>query len=218
MVRVAVSVRDDDETLLAAWAAGDRGAGTMLLERHFSSVFRFFRTKLDTGADELVQRTYEACIQSRASFRGDSTFRAWLLGIARYQILRYLQREHARVPEDFDPERTTIQEAVASASPSAVVAAREEQRILVEALRAIPLDLQIAIELHYWEELSMEEIGTVLGIPSGTVKTRLHRARRLLHAALETAAHSVSARAGSSADLQAWVRAMQARLGRDPEA
>jgi RNA polymerase sigma factor (sigma-70 family) len=214
MVMVTASARDDDETLLAAWAAGDRGAGTMLLERHFSSVFRFFRTKLDTGVDELVQRTYEACIKSRASFRGDSTFRAWLLGIARIQILRYLQREHLRVPEDFDPERTTIREAVAVASPSAIVAAREEQRILVDALRAIPLDLQIAIELHYWEDLSMEEIGTVLGIPSGTVKTRLFRARRLLHDAIEVAMRSVTGRAGSSADLEAWVRSLQERLGR----
>lgn len=63
---------------------------------------------------------------------------------------------------------------------SSVAVQRAEQRLLVAALQRIPLDLQMAIELYYWEELSVAELATALEIPPGTVKSRLHRARELL--------------------------------------
>ena len=65
-------------------------------------------------------------------------------------------------------------------SPSRVVARDEEHLALVSALRTLPVDFQIAIELTYWEGLNASEVGEVLQVPASTVRTRLTRARRLL--------------------------------------
>lgn len=56
--------------------------------------------------------------------------------------------------------------------------------MIVDALRRIPVELQIALELHYWEGLSASEFADVLDIPLGTVKTRLRRAKQRLRAEL----------------------------------
>ena len=58
---------------------------------------------------------------------------------------------------------------------------------MLAALNGLPLDLQIALELYYWEELSVVEVAAVLEVPEGTVKSRLHRARQLLREQLDRA-------------------------------
>ncbi len=209
---VVASVPDDDAALLAAWGEGDQAAGNRLLERHFGSVFRFFRSKLDAMVDELVQRTFEACLQNRDRYRGDATFKAWLMGIARIQLLRYLQREHFRGPEPLDPMRTTIVGATQRASPSVVAAEREEQRLLLRALVEIPVDLQIAIELHYWEAMTVVEIANVLDVPTGTVKSRLRRARALLREAIDRVASGPDLAERTGRDLDHWAASLRARL------
>jgi RNA polymerase sigma-70 factor (ECF subfamily) len=72
----------------------------------------------------------------------------------------------------------------AGGSPSQFAAVREAQAQVLDALHRLPLDLQITLELHYWEEMSVAEIAVVLEIPPGTVKSRLHRARERLREVL----------------------------------
>lgn len=67
---------------------------------------------------------------------------------------------------------------------SSIAAARERQRLLLLALRQLPLTLQLPLELHYWEGLSMREIGELLDLKPGTVKKRLFTARRRLSDAM----------------------------------
>jgi RNA polymerase sigma factor (sigma-70 family) len=76
-------------------------------------------------------------------------------------------------------------------SPSRIVALRQEQHAVLAALHELPLDLQIALELYYWEELTVGEVAQVLEVPEGTVKSRLHRARQLLRERLDAAGDGV---------------------------
>jgi RNA polymerase sigma factor (sigma-70 family) len=171
-----------DAMLLRAWACGDSAAGSSLVRRHFPAVFRFFRTKVDRGVEDLAQRTFLACVESRDRFRGDGSFRSFVLGIARMQLLRHLQRERPRAVEPFSSRRLALQQTRVFTSPTGTLAEREEHRLLLMALRRLPLDLQMLLELHYWEGLSVADLARVLEIPAGTVKTRLFRARRMLRA------------------------------------
>jgi len=68
-----------------------------------------------------------------------------------------------------------------------VAFARAQQRQLVQALQRLPVELQIALELYYWEELSIDEIAAAVEIPSGTVKSRLYRGRTLLREMIDNA-------------------------------
>ncbi|MGE0324021.1 MAG: RNA polymerase sigma factor [Polyangiaceae bacterium] len=169
----------EDKDLFASWLAGDREAGEELIERHYDSVARFLRTKAGPHADDLVQRVFLVCLDKGGQFRGDSTFRAFLFGIARNVVFEFIRgkvRDAARAVEDVGS--SSIMDLAPGLSTIAIQ--RAEQRLLVEALQRLPLDLQMAIELYYWEELSVAELAEALEIPVGTVKSRLHRARELL--------------------------------------
>lgn len=160
---------------------GDGAAGQELFARHAASVMRFFRNKLDVDLEDLVQRTFLACVESKDRVRDGSSFRAYVLRIARNELVNhYLARQ--RAVARLDPLTTSILDL--GASPSVMVASDERDRALLTALRCLPLDLQTALELHYWEELTTSELAEVLGIPQGTVKTRLFRAREQLRVTL----------------------------------
>jgi len=170
-----------DADLLEAWRAGDRTAGRELFLRHSGSVTRFFRNKLDGDIDDLVQRTFLACVEARDRLRDGSSFRAYVLRIARNELFNHYaarQRLAARV----DPLTTSVLDL--GASPSMMFATGERDRALLVALRRLPLDLQTALELHYWEDLTTGELADILGVPQGTVKTRLFRARERLREAM----------------------------------
>jgi RNA polymerase sigma factor (sigma-70 family) len=202
-------VSPTDEELFRAWQTGDRRAGEALFERHYDALDRFFINKVGDRAGDLVQRTFVACIEAAARFRGDSSFRTFMFAIARNQLLKHL-RDHGRERDRLDPAITSICDL--DPSPSVVAARREQERLLLAALRRLPLDEQIALELHYWEQLSATEIAAVLEIPVGTAKSRLRRARDRLEAAL---AGPDPARAATLDDLERWARDLRTAVRRD---
>jgi RNA polymerase sigma-70 factor (ECF subfamily) len=167
----------DDEALLAAWRAGDRDAGAQLFDRYFEGVSRFFRTKCAEDPDDLIGATFLECTQGRDRFTGTGTFRSYLFGIA-YNLLREHFRRTAREAARFEPLTSTAAEL--APRPSSKLIEHEDRRRLLEALRRIPLEHQTLLELYFWEPLTAAEIGVVLGIPEGTVRTRIRRAKELL--------------------------------------
>ena len=169
------SSETEDMELLRAWRAGDAAAGTELFRRHFPSVYVFFRNKVNDGIEDLVQQTFLGCVEAGDTLDSIRSFRAYLFGIARNQILRRFAAGDAR------KRREVAQLPVSQLTgPSSVMARHDEQRVLLGALRRLPLDIQITVELFYWERMKMHEIAVALDIPEGTVKSRLHRARQLL--------------------------------------
>jgi RNA polymerase sigma-70 factor (ECF subfamily) len=199
----------DDRELLEAWQGGDKNAGEHLLERHFDSLFRFFRGRVDGDVPELVQRTLTACVEKRDRFPDGVSVKAYLLGIARNELLMYLRkRERGRRALD-----RVAAAPVWAESPSHVVAAREEERLVLWALRRLPLEVQLLLELSYWEDLSIAEIASVLEVPHGTVKSRLHRARALLRAEIEAAPHPRDLVTTTLRELETWARDLRDRVG-----
>ena len=169
-----------DEALLAAWRAGDRGAGDELLGRHFDSVLRFFRSKLGDDVEDLLQRTFLDCVEGKAQIAG-SGFRGYLFAVARNRLFDHLRSKYRR-PGVVDIGEISV--ADLGTTPSGHVA-RDQRRALVQrALTLISVDHQIALELTYWEGLAGAEIATVLNISEHTVRSRLARAREALREAL----------------------------------
>ncbi|MEM6291243.1 MAG: sigma-70 family RNA polymerase sigma factor [Myxococcota bacterium] len=165
-----------------AWRNGDGAAGQALVEQHFLAVYRFFSTKLPDEADDLSQATFAACVEGRASFRGDASFRSFVLGVARKQLLRHLEGRGLLMGGRAVSE-VSIADLVPS--PSSAVAHAERRALLIDAMRTIPLDFQMVLELHYWEGLPTQAVAEVLEVAQGTVKSRLSRAREQLKSALE---------------------------------
>jgi len=192
----------DDDQLFRAWQAGDAAAGQALVERHYDAVVRFFRSKAGAEAHDLVQRTFLACAEARDRYRGDGSFRAFLFGIARNLLFEHIR---GRVRDQrFDPDLSVRSIREMLPGVSTIMAERAEQQLLLEALQRIPVDLQILLELYYWEDLGVGEVASVVGVPAGTVKSRLHRARGLLREAMSAVPASPEAQDSVRRMLDAW--------------
>ncbi len=198
---------DDDLALLDRWCGGDAAAGNTLFRNHFEAIYRFFENKLDRDVDDLVQETFLACMHGRSSFRRHSSFRTYAFAIARNLLYRYW-RDRGRTPATVDFEAVSI--AALSTSLGARLVRREDQALLLDALEALPLEQQLLIELHYWEELDAEQLSEVFDIAPATSRSRLFRAREALRDRLASSpALPVGVR---SSGLDSWARALHSPI------
>lgn len=199
-----------DIELLEAWRAGDPRAGNDLLRRYFAALHRFFAHKIDDEVEDLIQRTMLALVRSKDAIREATSFRAYLFTVARNELYRYLSaRRRSRDALDFG----SVSVADLGTSPSAMVARRDEQAVLLRALRAIPVELQIALELHYWEGMTTAELATTLAVPQGTVKSMLRRAREQLEVRLRRTGRPGAEPGATIEDLAAWARSIREAAG-----
>jgi RNA polymerase sigma-70 factor (ECF subfamily) len=176
-VNGTISAMATDAELLQAWRAGDNDAGSELIERYAPRLHRFFDTRVVSHADDLCQQTLEACVQGREIIEEDGSsrsFRSYVFGVARRKLLNHYRSERVR-DAHFDALETSVQDIAPTASQHA--ASRQEAQLVASALRRLPIDYQITLELHYWEGLTTQEIATALDAPVNTVKTRLARGR-----------------------------------------
>lgn len=205
---------DDDEQLMSAWRAGDASAGERLVARHLEAVHRFFSNKVHGVTDDLVQKTFLACLESVDGFEGRASFRAYVFGIARHVLHRHY-REHWRDQQHaFDPLTVSVSNVVVEQrSPADRVTDREEQRLLLRALRTLPLEQQTLLELAYWEGLADRELAEILEAPTGTIKSRLRKARAQLEALLSSLASSPRLLESSRVTLDAWAAGIRERTG-----
>lgn len=195
-----------DLDLLDAWRRGDARAGNVLFRRYFPQLSRFFRHKADTGVEDLIQATFLACVEGRDRFREASSFRTYLFGIARHQLYAHYRRQHRAV----DFAQTSVIDL--GASPSGPLRRREDTAVLLRALRAIPLEFQIVLELTYWEGMKAPEVAEILEVPANTVRGRLSRARAALRQALEAGAASPELLRATLEDLDGWAEALRSDL------
>jgi len=175
-------MEDADPELLARWRAGDRAAGQALFARHFGSLYRFFQTKCEGEADELVQATLLACLNAKDQFRGDASFRTYLFSIARHKLYRYL-RDRRRDPS-MDVSITSVAEVMTTQRTA--MARDQAHRALLDALRQLPVEQQTLLELYYWEDLDTYALAEVFEVRVGTIQTWLFRARGKLRELLQT--------------------------------
>jgi RNA polymerase sigma-70 factor (ECF subfamily) len=168
---------------------GDQAAFATLVGRYQKWVFRLALTVLGPGgvgdAQDITQDVFVRLAAHLKDFRGDSTFRTWLRRLAVNSAID--RRRHARWRKphaslnSLDDRRATDR----GDDPYRSVEAAERARAVAQCLRVLPDEMRSVIHLHYWMDLPAEEIATTLQIPTGTVKSRLHRGRKMLYHAMQ---------------------------------
>jgi len=171
-----------DLELLSAWRSGDSQAGNTLCKRHVDALYRFFRTKVSSGAEDLVQHTLTAAVEARDRFAGQSSFKSYLFGIAR-NLLRAEFRRRMKWERDPDFSGQSLEDC--DPSPSTALREAQQRSLLTRAMRRIPVDFQIALELYYWENLTGPELAEILGLGEPGVRSRLRRAKEALRDAMD---------------------------------
>ena len=165
---------DTTERLLVRWRSGSRDAGDRLLRRYVPVLTGFFERRSSHNADDLVQRTLLATVQGVERFEGRSSFRSFVLGIARNQFLM------GKRADAFSGREAVTGSTRPEEGPSQLAAVRQEHVILVGALQRVDPEFSVVLRMFYWGDRSVEEIAHELGIAVGTVKSRLARGRMAL--------------------------------------
>jgi len=164
-----------DELLVVRCQLGERPAFDALILRWHKPLWRYARNLAgnDAAADDAIQEVWLRVLRGIARLRDGARLRAWLFGIAHKVLMDRLREQYARPPaQDVDIDTLPAHEA----SPE-----REwEMATMLDELARLPLVENEILTLFYLRELSIEDIAQSLGIPVGTVKSRLFRARKML--------------------------------------
>ncbi len=151
-----------------------------IFQAHRDQVFGLcFRLCGNTAlAEDAAQETFVEVYKGLPHFRGEASLATWIYRVAMRTALRLRARARPveQAPVDLPP--------VATADPEAALAARADMRVVQTALDALPAEQRVVVALFSVDGLSHGEIATILGVPEGTVWSRLHKGRKALAAAL----------------------------------
>lgn len=192
----------DDLELFDQWSGGDVVAGQRLVSRHYEAVYFFFASKLpDHVAADLTQETFETMCAKTDSLHIHTSFASYLLGIARWKLVEFFGR---RAQRRFDPINESFEGLDASPSITAQLGDRRRSARLVMALRKLPLDDQLLLELQTYEGLQLREIAEILGVSHNRIATRLATAKRRLR----RATHELPSAADTITSLTAYMKSL----------
>ena len=154
----------------------------------FDSLYNFapWLTQNREEAEDLVQETYAKALKGFGSFQPGTNFRAWIFRILRNTFLTSktgLAATRTVALESEDEQEQTI--AVSHDTPESILLEQVDQERVQAALEEVPVIFREVLLLCDVEEMSYREIADTMGVPIGTVMSRLNRARKALRAALE---------------------------------
>jgi RNA polymerase sigma-70 factor (ECF subfamily) len=176
-----------DEALLAATATGDLAALDALFERFHAGVYRFLSRLVpddEAARDDLVQATFLEARRGAKRFRGGSSVKTWLLGIASNLTRHHLRGERRRREKH---ERYADGLHVVPERPDERIERQELLREIRDALASLPHEQRVAFIMCDLEDVPGVEAARVVGVPQGTMWRRLHVARKAVRAAVEKA-------------------------------
>jgi RNA polymerase sigma-70 factor (ECF subfamily) len=167
-----------DAELIERIAQGDRSALKALYERHQGKLFNFIRGRLDDPfeAADVMQDTFIEVWRSETRYRGRSAVATWIYGIARNKAVDRIRRA-ARVSLRETPDDTIPDDA--SAPEEVIIAAGDAAQVRA-CLSRLNDAQRSAVRLAYFEDLAYPAIAEIEGVSLGTIKTRIHHAKKLL--------------------------------------
>jgi RNA polymerase sigma-70 factor (ECF subfamily) len=184
----------EEQELVERLKRHDEAAFNAFVIRYQDRVFRILLRMLGdrAEAEDLAQEVFISIFKAIESFRGDSQLSTWVYRVASNHCrnrLKYLARRRQKLMDDFDEEHVAAAQGAFSpdreGTPDRLLEARQTESLLEEGLSRLDDEQRELVVLREVEHLSYEEIMAITGLPEGTVKSRLHRARSALREHLE---------------------------------
>ncbi len=168
--------------------SGNRAAYSQLMDEYFEKVYsRMLKMTGQPGdAEDLTMEAFNKAFSKLDQYTPDFAFSTWLYRIAKNNCIDYLRRNKKDLDTMVNQQEAGIgitahEMANQLPSPEQLMITRQETRLLREIVETLHPKYKDIIKLHYFKELSCEEIAHQLDLPEGTVKVRLFRARELLY-------------------------------------
>ncbi|MBL4684182.1 MAG: sigma-70 family RNA polymerase sigma factor [Nannocystaceae bacterium] len=166
---------DHSAELYRQWRDGDASAGDEIASLYCARVLSFFESKVPEAAEDLMQKTFLACLASTTDPASIRSFRGFLFGIARKMLLQHFDGR-GKLKGEVPVSHLSL--AALRTTPTQRIARDQQEARVHAALAELVLDQQIALELYYWHKMSVREIATALDLSEGGVRAKLHRARQ----------------------------------------
>ena len=176
----AASSGDAVESLIQRCLGGDQNAWELIVRQYWRKVFNIaykFVGKHDE-AEDLTQDIFIKIFKSLSTFDRRANFQTWLISVSRNLCIdhyRSVRKERETIDRQVDPNQLTP----ASSDPGPMAALEQRDRVVVlrHALAQLPDTLRTAVLMRDIQEMSYQEIADKLGLPEGTVKSRINRGR-----------------------------------------
>ena len=195
---LGVDAEDQSERkFIERLARRDERAFNELVELYEARVFRLLLRMLGRRdeAEDMAQEVFVQIFKAVGTFRGDSKLSTWIYRVSVNLCknrMKYLARRHTDGEDELEPvaERAALDEAKGVtfgdvAQPDRMVEGYQMERVLQVCIAELDPDFREVLILRDLEDLSYEELSEITGLPEGTVKSRLHRARSMLKASVE---------------------------------
>lgn len=179
-----LAVAAPEQLPVADARAGSPEAWDALFQRYqlplYAYIFELVRA--EQPSLDLVQETFIAAARHLAGLRDDARFGSWLFGIAHQKCIQHWRKSGREEPLDAD-----FAEALPGAEndPSELLIREEQEAEFMQALNQLPEPQRAVLLLHFIEDFSLEEISRITGASLGTVKSRMHYAKKALRELLE---------------------------------
>ena len=177
-----------DQAIVERVQQGDKDAYNILVLRYQHKVcdiaYKYVNNYVD--ANDIAQESFIRAYRALANFRGESSFYTWLYRIVSNTAKSYLEQnqKHRYSVDVDDPEFDNQQDVkgllISNDSPDALLESDELHKIVSQAMEDLPEDLKRAIVLREVEEMSYEDIASIMDTPIGTVRSRIFRARQFI--------------------------------------
>lgn len=169
----------DQEKIIARARRGDADAFEQLVVAYRDQVFRLALRMCgsEADADEVAQEAFLSAWKALPNFRGESQFSTWLYQLTTHAAIDLMRREKRQIAA---ADITEVNAADPAPSPQQQAEQSEQREIVRDAILQLAPEQREVVVLRFMEELSYEEIGAVLKLPPGTVKSRLNRAKAQL--------------------------------------
>ncbi|MGQ0801214.1 MAG: RNA polymerase sigma factor [Pseudomarimonas sp.] len=178
---------NDDQALISAVLGNQPGAFARLVQRHQRLVWHLIvrMVKNPADADELAQETFLMVHRKLAQFRAESSLSTWIGQIAFSLATRFLQRKKIPLLEPTDADDDVMERVSDDTDLAGSIADAELFGHVAAAMEKLPAIQRTLLTLFHLEEQTVEDAALITGLPIGTVKSYLFRARARLRAALE---------------------------------
>src|SRR5262245_10142870 len=187
--RVPYTMSVDERRLIDRLIERDEQAFSEIVrlygDKVFSLIYRMLGNRPE--AEDVAQDVFITVFKTIESFRGEAKFSTWLLRIAANHAKNRIKHLARRPTEGADPDDVSQLRALPDRpappvqarieTPDAMLEAAQTERLMQEAIAALDEDQRLLVELRDVQELSYQEIEEITGLPEGTIKSRLHRAR-----------------------------------------
>lgn len=169
-----------DQDLVAEVLRKDRKATAEFVERCSDPVYGYVRRRLAPRADlveDLVQEVFLAAWENISQYRGDSSLRSWMLGIARHKVEDHYRRRLREIQVELDGQENGVEELIGTDDLEEELLKRQTGWNAREVLSSLPESYSVILQWRYWERRSLRDIATETGRTEKAVERLLARAR-----------------------------------------